>query len=203
MTERLEDTKLWKTIQRHKELDRKEEEQKRKEIIERETKDLFRKIPEQAKYWIRKYLSLSGVQRNKYNQIIDKFKRLSISQISGIMLEVHGYHVSPEMIGKYKRFLIREGLLKTDKEFEEDRPSEGELREIRQKGARVTAIERSKKKSHLDPEELNQILEHRKKGKEELAQDRIRQLRQKEERGLSLTNEEEEELENSSTNEEE
>jgi hypothetical protein len=165
MTERLEDTELWKTIQKHKELDRKEEEQKRQEIIERENKDPFRKIPEQARYWIQKYLGLSGIQRNKYSQIVDKYKRLSISQISGIMLEVHGYHVSPEMLGKYKRFLIKEGLLKTDEEFEEDRPSEEELRKIRQEGARVTTIKRSKEKSHLDPKELQDILERRKERK--------------------------------------
>jgi hypothetical protein len=166
MTEkRMEDTELWKTIQKRKEVDRKLEEEKRQEIIERENKDPFRKIPEQDKIWIEKYLKLSGIQRNKYSQIVDKYKRLSISQISGIMLEVHGCHVSPEMLGKFKRFLIKEGLLKTDKEFEEDRPSEDELRKIRQEGARATAIERSKEKSHLDPEELNQILEHRKERK--------------------------------------
>lgn len=142
-----------------------EEEEKRKEIELKQETDFFRKIDPQAKIWIEKYLRLSGIQRNKYSQIIDKYKRLNISQIRGILREVHGHNVSEEMLGKYKQFLIREGVLKTDKEFEEDRPSEDELRKIRQEGARATAIERSKEKSHLDPEELNQILEHRKERK--------------------------------------
>lgn len=203
--ESLEQTELWKAVQRHNELDKKEEEQKRQEIIGKENSDPFRKIPEQCKYWIRKYFNLSGVQRNSYSQIVDKYKRLSISQISGIMLEVHGYHVSPEMLGKYKQFLIKEGILKTDKEFEEDRPSEVQLQEIRKEGARATAIERSKEKTHLDPRELEQILERRKEGKiEELTQkDRIKKLREKEERGLCLTNSEEEELEENREKEEE
>jgi hypothetical protein len=180
-----------------------EEDEKRKELELKEKTDFFRKIPEQSKYWIEKYLSLSGIQRNKYSQIVDKYKRLSISQISGIIQEVHGYHVSPEMIGKYKQFLIKEGLLRTDKEFEEERPSEEELRQIRKEGARATSIKRSKEKTHLDPKELQDILERRKEGKEELAQDRIKELRKKEERGLCLTCEEEEELEEYEENQEE
>jgi hypothetical protein len=119
------------------------------------------------------------------------------------MLEVHGYHVSPEMIGKYKQFLIKEGLLKTDKEFEEERPSEEELKQIRKEGSRAIAIERSKEKAHLDPKELEDILERRKEGKEELAQDRIKELRKKEEEGLCLTCEEEEEIEEYEENQEE
>lgn len=201
--EKIEDTKLWKVIEKHKELDKQLEEQKRQEITERENKDPFRKIPEQCKIWIQKYVKLSGIQRNKYSQIVDKYKRLSISQISGIMLEVHGYHVSPEMIGKYKQFLIKEGLLRTDEEFEEHRPSEEELGQIRKEGARSQAIERSKEKSHLDPKELEDILERRKEGKEELTQDRIKELREKQERGLCLTDSEETELEEYEENEEE
>jgi hypothetical protein len=190
----IEGTDLFKKIKAYNEKSRKEEEQKREEIAEKENSDPFRKIPEQDKLWIQKYLRLSGIQRNKYNQIVDKFKRLSISQISGIMLEVHGYHVSPEMIGKYKRFLIKEGLLKTDKEFEEDRPSEEELRKIRKEGSRAFCIAMSKQKSHLDPRELERIL-GRKEEKEELTQDRIKELREKQERGLCLTDSEEQELE--------
>ena len=174
----------------------KEEEEKRKELELKEKTDFFRKIDPQAKYWIQRYLGLSGVMRNSYNQLVDKCKRLSMMQISHILKEVHNYDVSPEMVGKFKRFLIKEGLLKTDKEFEEDRPSEKQLKEIRQEGARSQAIERSKEKSHLEPEELEDMLEHRKKGKEELTQkDRIKELREKQERGLCLTCEEEEELE--------
>jgi hypothetical protein len=139
-----------------------EEQEKRKEIEYKEKHDLFRKIDPQAKEWIKKYLELSGIQRNQFDQIVDKYKRLSISQISGILRDIHGFHVSPEMIGKYKRFLIKEGLLKTDKEFEEDRPSEEELRQIRREGSRAIAIERSKEKTHLDKEGLNQILEEKK-----------------------------------------
>jgi len=172
-----------------------EEEEKRKEIEFKERTDFFRNIDEQAKIWIEKYLRLSGIQRNKYSQIVDKYKRLSISQISGIIQEVHGYHVSPELLGKYKQFLIKEGLLKTDKEVEEDRPSEEQLKQIRQEGARATSIERSKEKTRLDPKELEDMLERRKKGKEELAQDRIKELGEKEERGLCLTDSEEQELE--------
>lgn len=195
MTEkRMEDTELWKTIQKHKEVDRKLEEERRREIIERENKHPFRKIPEQAKYWIEKYLRLSGIQRNKYSQIVDKYKRLSMSQIRGILREVHGHHVSEEMIGKFKKHLVETGELPSDREFEERRPSEKKLEEIRKKGARSQAIERSKEKTRLDPREL-QILERKKEGKEELTQDRIKELREKQERGLCLTDSEEQELE--------
>jgi hypothetical protein len=142
-----------------------EEEEKRKELELKEKTDFFRKIDRQAKIWIEKYLNLSGIQRNEYNQIVDKYKRLSISQIRGILREVHGYHISEEMIGKYKQFLIKEGLLKTDEEFEEDRPSEEELEKIRKEGARSQAIKRSKERTHLDPKELEDILERRKEGR--------------------------------------
>jgi len=193
----MEDTDLFKKVKAYNEKSRKEEEQKREEIIEKENRDPFRKIPEQCKYWIRKYLGLSGIQRNKYNQIVDKYRKLSLSQIRGVLREVHGFNISEETIGKYKRSLIKEGLLKTDKEFEEDRPSEKQLKEIRREGARRTSIEMSKEKTHLDPKELEDILEHRKEGKEELAQvqDRIKELREKQERGLCLTDSEEQELE--------
>lgn len=199
--ERLEDTQLYKKIQRRRELDKLEEEQKREEIEHKEKTDLFRKIPDQAKYWIKTYLNLSGIQRNEYSQIVDKYKRLSMSQIRGILREVHGYNVSEEMIGKYKRFLIKEGLLKTDKEFEEDRPSEEELRQIRKEGARATSIGMSKEKEHLDPKELEDILKRGKEGKEELAQEeskeiRIRKLKDSIEiHGYCPTCEEEEQLE--------
>lgn len=192
MTERLEDTTLYKKMKAYNERWEKEEGLKREEIIEKENKDIFRKIPEQAKYWIKSYLNLSGIQRNQYSQIVDTYKRLSLSQIRGVLREVHGFNVSEEMLGKYRKFLIEEGLLRTDKEFELSRPSEQELKAIRKEGARATSIERSKEKSHLDPED---ILEHRKEGKEELTQNRIKELREKQERGLCLTDSEEEELE--------
>lgn len=194
-------SEIWKNIQKHKEVDRKEEELKREEIIEKENKDLFRKIPEQAKYWIKAYLNLSGIQRNQYDQIIDTYKRLSLSQIRGILREVHGFNnVSEEMIGKYKKFLIREGLLRTDKEIEDQRPSEEQLKAIQRLGARSQAITLSKEKSHLEPEELKEILERDKP--KETKKDRIEELREKEERGLCLTNSEEEELEESEEKEE-
>jgi len=142
-----------------------EEEEKKKELELKEKTDFFRKIDPQAKIWIEKYLKLSGIQRNKYSQIVDKYKRLSISQISGILREIHGYHVSPELIGKYKQFLIKEGLLKTDREIEEERPSGEQLGKIRREGARSQAIERSKEKTHPDPKELQDILERRKERK--------------------------------------
>ena len=198
----MEDTDLFKKVKVYNEKSRKEEEQKREEIIEKENSDPFRKITEQAKFWIQKYLRLSGIQRNKYSQIVDKFKRLSISQISGIMLEVHGYHVSPEMIGKYKRFLITEGLLKTDREIEERRPNELELKEIRRKGARHLALERSKQKSHPDTEELNQVLKRK-----EVSEDihiKMRKLKEDiEEHGYYPNDSEERELEEYEENQEE
>jgi hypothetical protein len=191
----MEDTDLFKKVKAYNEKSRKEEEQKRLEIIEKENKDSFRKIPEQAKYWIEKYLNLSGIQRNKYNQIIDKYRKLSLPQIRGILREVHGYDTSEEMLGKFKKHLIETGELPSDKEFEERRPSEEELEVIRKEGARSQAIERSKEKTHLDPKELQDILERRKEGKEELTQDRIKELRERQERGLCLTDSEEQELE--------
>lgn len=149
------------------EVDR-EEEEKRKEIELKQKTDYFRNIDPMAREWIRRYLSLTGIMRNQYGQIVDKCKRLSAMQISHIMKEVHCFDVSPEMVGKYRQFLIKEGLLKTDEEFEEDRPSEEELKKIRKEGARAFSIAKSKEKSHLDPKELEDILERRKKGKEEL-----------------------------------
>jgi hypothetical protein len=200
MTERLEDTDFYKRIKAYNERWEKEEELKRQEIIEKENKDLFRKIPEQAKYWIKAYLNLSGIQRNQYSQIVDTYKRLSLSQIRGILREVHGFNVSEEMLGKYRKFLIREGLLRTDEEIEKERPSEDELREIRKEGARSQAIERSKEKTHLDKEELEGILERDKP--KETKKNRIEELTEKQERGLCLTNSEEEELEESEEEEE-
>jgi hypothetical protein len=147
-----------------------------------------------AREWIKRYLSLTGIMRNRYGQIVDKCKRLSAMQISHVMKEVHRFDVSPEMIGKYKKHLIENGELLSDREFEEDRPSEEELRRIRKEGARATSIERSKEKTHLDPKELEDILERRKEEKEKLSQDRIKELREKQERGLSLTDSEEQEL---------
>jgi hypothetical protein len=195
MTEkRMEDTELWKTIQKYKEVDRKEEEQKRQKIIEQENKDPFRKIPEQVKYWIEKYLKLSGIQRNEYNQIVDKFKRLSMSQIRGILREVHGYNVSEEMLGKFKKHLIENGELLSDKEIEAQRPSEEELRQIRKEGARATSIERSKEKTHLDKEEVNQILEGKKNSED--VHSKMRKLKEDiEEHGYCPTDSEEQELE--------
>ena len=158
-------TELWKKIQRGKELDKVQKEEKTKEIEYKEKHDAFRNIDPQAKYWIEKYLNLSGVQRNEYNQIVDKYKRLSMPQIRGILKEVHGYNVSEEMIGKYKKHLIETEQIPSDKGIEEERPSEEELRNIRQEGSRAIAIERSKEKAHLDPKELEDILERRKERK--------------------------------------
>lgn len=110
------------------------------------------------------------------------------------MLEVHGYHVSPEMVGKYKKYLIENGELLSDKEFETQRPSEEELRRMRKEGSRAISIKRSKEKSRLDPRELQAILERRKEGKEELTQDRMKELRERQERGLCLSDSEEQEL---------
>jgi len=184
-----------------------EEEEKRKEIGLKQKTDYFRKIDPVAGEWIKRYLSLTGIMRNQYCQIVDKCKRLSAMQISHIMKEIHHFDVSPEMIGKYKKHLIETGELPSDKEFEERRPSEKELEEIRKKGARSQAIERRKEesKSHLKSEELKEILEHRKEGKiEELTQkDRIKELGEKQERGLCLTDSEERELEEYEENQEE
>lgn len=189
-------SEIWKTLQRNKETDRKEEQEKRKEIEFKEKHDLFRNIDQQAKVWIEKYLSLSGVMRNQYNQIVDTCKRLSAMQISHILKGVHNYDVSPEIIGKYKRFLIKEGLLKTDEEFEKERPSEKELELIRQTGARATSIELGKKKEHLDPKELEGILEKQKEEEKKDIHSKMRELRRRiEENGYCPTEEELQELE--------
>lgn len=171
-----------------------EEEEKRKELELKEKTDFFRKIDPQAKIWIEKYLKLSGIQRNEYNQIVDKFKRLSMSQIRGILREVHGYNVSEEMLGKFKKHLIENGELLTDKEIEAQRPSEEELRRIRKEGARATSIERSKEKTHLDKEEVNQILEEKKNSED--VHSKMRKLKEDiEEHGYCPTDSEEQELE--------
>lgn len=204
MTERLEDSDLYKKMKAYNEKWEKEEELKRQEIIEKENKDLFRKIPEQAKYWIKAYLNLSGIQRNEYSQLVDKYKRLSMSQIRGILREVHGYNVSEEMIGKYKHFLIKEGILKTDEEFEKERPSEKELELIRQTGARATSIELGKKKEHLDPKELEGILERQKEEEKKDVHSKMRELRRRiEENGYCANESELRELEESEGKEEE
>jgi hypothetical protein len=188
-------SELWKKIQRAKELDKVEKEEKTREIEYKENHDSFRKIDLMAREWIKRYLSLTGIMRNEYNQIVDKCKRLSAMQISHILKEVHNHDVSPEMVGKYKRFLIKEGLLKTDEEFEKERPSEEELGQIRQKGARATSITMSKEKEHLDSKELD-ILERRKEEKEEELAPRMKELRRRiEEHGYCPTDSEEIELE--------
>jgi len=187
-------SELWKKIQRAKELDKVEKEEKTREIEYKENHDSFRKTDSMAREWIRRYLSLSGIMRNSYGQIVDRCKRLSAMQISHILKEVHNYDVSPEMVGKYKQFLIKEGLLKTDEEFERERPSEKELTEIRREGARSQAIEKSKERTHLEPEELNQILEEKKNPED--SHSRMRKFKEDiEEHGYCPTCEEERELE--------
>jgi hypothetical protein len=201
MTERLEDTDFYKKLQAYNERWEKEEEEKRQDIELKQKTDYFRRIDPMAKEWIKRYLSLSGVMRNQYNQIVDTCKRLSAMQISHILKEVHNHDVSPEMVGKYKQFLIKEGLLRTDKEIEDQRPSEEQLKQIQRIGARSQAIEQSKEKTHLDKEELREILERDKP--KETKKDRIEELREKQERGLCLTDSEEQELEESEEKEEE
>ena len=187
-------SEVWKKIQRAKELDKVEREEKTKEIEYKENHDPFRKIDPMAREWIRRYLSLTGIMRNQYGQIVDRTKRLSAMQISHILKEVHNHDVSPEMVGKYKRFLIKEGLLKTNEEFEKERPSEEELGQIRKEGARAFCIKRSKEKTHLEPEELNQILEEKKNPED--SHSRMRKFKEDiEEHGYCPTCEEERELE--------
>jgi hypothetical protein len=187
-------SEIWKRIQRGKKLDKAEREEKTEEIEYKENHDPFRKLDLMAREWIKRYLSLTGIMRNQYGQIVDRCKRLSAMQISHILKEVHNYDVSPEMVGKFKQFLIKEGVLKTDEEFEESRPSEEELRQIRKEGARAFCIKRSREKDHLDKEELNQILEKKKDSED--VHSKMRKLKEDiEVHGYCPTDSEETELE--------
>ena len=187
-------SEIWKRIQRGKKLDKAEREEKTEEIEYKENHDPFRKLDLMAREWIKRYLSLTGIMRNQYGQIVDRTKRLSAMQISHILKEVHNHDVSPEMVGKYKRFLVKEGLLKTDEEFEKERPSEEELGQIRKEGARSQTIERSKERTHLEPEELNQILKEKKDSED--IHNKMKELKRRiEENGYCANESELEELE--------
>jgi len=50
--EKIEDTKLWKTIEKHRKLDKQLEEQKRKEIVEGDLSDPLRNFDVQTKDWV-------------------------------------------------------------------------------------------------------------------------------------------------------
>ena len=187
-------SELWKTIQKHKELDKKEEEEKRKEIMNMNRDEV-----------VKRYLKLSGVLRNQYNQIVGVYKRLSADQISGIMREVHGERISPEAILKEKKRLIEAKEIFSDEEYREMRPTIKIMNEIRKEGARATSIRRSKeeakendlelRKRHLY--EIDKEEKEREREREELSRKagRIRELLDKQERGLCLTDSEETELE--------
>lgn len=154
---------------------------------------------------VKRYLKLSGILRNEYDQIVGVYKRLSADQISGILREVHGERISPEAILKEKKRLIEAKEIFSDEEYKEMRPTTKIMNEIRKTGARSQAIQRSKEEAlENDPELRKKRIyeemkreEGRKEGKiEELTQkDRIKELGEKKERGLCLTDSEEQELE--------
>jgi prophage antirepressor-like protein len=93
--------------------------------------------------------------------------------------------------------LVEKGELMSDEEFRLQQPTREVLKEIKKTGVRTMAIERSREKSHLSPQELEEILQRQKK--EEKPEDnrtRMKKLREDmEEHGYCPTCEEEEELE--------
>jgi hypothetical protein len=195
--ERLEDTELYKKIQRRREQDRIEEKQKRTIIEEGDSSDPLRNFDSVTKDWVKRFLNLSGVIRNEYSQITDIYKRPSERQIRGMLKELLNIEISERKIRQYKRYLVEKGELMSDEEFRLQQPTREVLREIKKTGARAMAIQRSKEKSHLSPQELEQILERQKK--EEKPEDnrtRMKELRRKiEENGYCPTDFEERELE--------
>jgi len=196
--EKIEDTKLWKTIEKHKKLDKQLEEQKRKMIEEGDKEDPLRNFDNYTKEWVKRFLGLSGIIRNEYKQITDIYKRPSERQIRGILKELLDVEISERKIRQYKRYLIEKKELLSDEEFKEQQPTREELRQIKKTGARAMAIHRSKEKSHLSPQELEQILERQKKEEkpEEDKDGRMKELRRKiDDEGYCPTCEEEEQLE--------
>jgi hypothetical protein len=199
MTERLGDTELWKTIQKHKEQDKQVEEQKRKMIEEGDIEDPLRNFDNYTKEWVKRFLSLSGVIRNEFQQLTDIYPRPSERQIRGMLKELLNIDISERKIRQYKRFLIERNELLSDKEFKEQQPTREELRQIKKTGCRAMAIQRSKEvKSHLSSQELEQFLERQKKEKkpEKDKDSRMKELRRKiDDEGYCPTCEEEEQLE--------
>ena len=198
--EKIEDTKLWKTIEKHKEQDKQLEEQKRKMIEEGDKEDPLRNFDNYTKEWVKRFLSLSGVIRNEFQQLTDIYPRPSERQIRGMLKELLNIDISERKIRQYKRFLIERNELLSDEEFKAQQPTREELGEIRKSGARTMAIQRSKerKKSHLTPEELAQVLQRQKKEEkpEEDKDSRMKELRRRiDDEGYCPTCEEEEQLE--------
>jgi hypothetical protein len=155
--------------------------------------------------FVKRYLELSGMLRNEYDQLVGVYKRLSADQISGIMREVHGEKISPEAILKEKKRLIEAREIFSDEEYKEMRPTTKIMNEIRKTGARAIAIKRSKeeaiendqelRKRHLYEMDKEEKERERKREESSRRARRIRELVQKEEEGLILTDSEETELE--------
>ena len=198
--EKIEDTKLWKTIEKHKKLDKQLEEQKRKMIEEGDKEDPLRNFDNYTKEWVKRFLNLSGVIRNEFQQLTDIYPRPSERQIRGMLKELLSIDISERKIRQYKRFLIERNELLSDEEFKAQQPTRKELREIKKTGCRAMAIQRAKERSktHLSPQELEQILERQKKEEkpEEDKDSRMKELRRKiDDEGYCPTCEEEEQLE--------
>ncbi len=171
------------------------EKKKRKEQGDRE--DPLNGLDHITRDWIKRFLSLSGIIRNEYKQITDIYKRPSERQIRGILKELLDIEISERKIRQYKRYLIEKKELLSDEEFREQQPTREGLRQIKKTGARAMAIQRSKEKSHLSPQELEQILERQKKEKpEEDNRLKMKELRRRiDDEGYCPTCEEEEQLE--------
>jgi len=145
----------------------------------------------------KKFPSLSGIIRNQYQQLTDTYKRPSERQIRGMLKELFNIEISERKIRQYKKYLGEKIELLSDEEFEAQQPTRKELREIKKTGCRAMAIARSKEKSRLSSQELEQILELQRKEKpEEDNRTKMRELRRRiEDEGYCPTCDEEEQLE--------
>lgn len=165
-----------------------EEKEKREEIEFKEKHNLRMTNPE-----VKEYLNLSGILRNKYDQIIDTYPLLSERQIRGLMQDIHHVHITRHQIKQMKEQLIKQGEIMSDQERKESIPTTEDLKEIRKTGARATAIARSKEKETLTPSEKEFYLGKEKV--EETKESKLKRLREEQERGICLNNADEEFLE--------